>query len=350
MNGHESKSANNVKAAPTRRLLLRGVAVGFAAVQVPFVVKVFAGPNVLAPCAPGDRTCLERSRAKDASDAAREFLNRGDAALAVGDMPSARDFWQLAIDTGKETGAQASLVAQQRLQMYTLTCNMTRDSIAAISRNYQTLKGDLIHTHVLQRALKALGHYSGPIDGELNAITRSAIRKFQRIMAFDETDVLAPHQIVYLICNAAETARDRDAQNTLGIMYAAGLGVQQNMEFALEWLRTSSNRGCADATYNLAILYGTGIILSSYRICDFPYSPEQADQYLKEACEQKHLIALALTKLYGKGSKYAKLGSRERWKLIEKHQLEQSRADKTGVYHNRLANLGTKCGPDKTIR
>jgi TPR repeat protein len=336
--------------APSRRALLRGAAAAGACAIGVSGGGLFAAAQTVAPCGANDKNCADREQASRLSKLAREYLNTGDAALAVGDMNNARYYWQLAIDIGKTVGAQAALVAQRRLQMYTLTCNMTPDSIAAISRNYKSLQGDLIHVRVIQRALMALGYFNGPLSGELGLLTRAAIRKFQRAMAFDETDALAPHQIVYLICNAAETANDRQAQTTLGIMYAAGLGVQQNMEFALEWLRQASNRGYADATFDLAILYGTGIILNSYRLCDFPYSPEQADQYLKEACAQKHPIAMALWRLYGPASIHGKKSVKERWQLIEAHQLQQSKADKTGLYSGRLASLTTKCGPDKTIR
>jgi TPR repeat protein len=272
-------------------------------------------------------------------------LALGDAAAAVDDIPRARDEWQKAIDIGRATGSQAAVIAQKRLQMYTLTCTYNRASLAAISRDYEAVNGDLINVRVIQRALHALGYYDGSSDGQLTVLTRSAIRKFQRDMAFDETDVLTPRQIVYLICNAAETARDEAAQTTLGVMYATGIGVRQNVDFALAWLRMASNRMYADATYDLAILYGTGLVLGSFRLCDFPYSYPQADQYLKEACEQKHPIALRLMKLYG-----GLASPRERWTRIEQEQLEHSTADKTNLYASRLATVGPKCPPQKHIR
>ena len=122
------------------------------------------------------------------------------------------------------------------------------------------VRGDLIHMKVVQKALHALGHYDGPIDGGLSIVTRASIRKFQREMEFDETDTLTPMQTVYLLCNAGETARDLASQNALGIMYATGLGVEQNIDIALEWLRTASQRGYADATFNLSVLYGSGVV------------------------------------------------------------------------------------------
>jgi TPR repeat protein len=98
---------------------------------------------------------------------------------------------------------------------------------------------------------------------------------------------------VYVICNAAQIARDPSSQNILGIMYATGLGVRLNIDLALEWLRTSSGRRYNKATYHLAVIYGTGIVLKSYRLCDIPRNLEQADQYLREAAAQGNGDAIA---------------------------------------------------------
>jgi TPR repeat protein len=332
MEGPYDNDGEREHRAPSRRALLTGLAAGVvAALTLPG--RVFGQPSA--------------SRAYPAPDAARSHLALGDAAAAVDDIRRARDEWQQAIDIGRLTGSEAAVVAQKRLQMYTLTCvyNYDDKSLAAISRDYEALNGDLINVRVLQRALNALGYYEGQTDGQLTVLTRSAIRKFQRDMAFDETDVLSPREIVYLICNAAETARDESAQTTLGIMYATGIGVRQNIDFALAWMRTASNRFYADATFDLAILYGTGIVLGTIRLCDFPYSYPQADQYLREACEQRHPIAIKLMKLYGKAK-----SAGERWAMIEQEQLENSAADKTNLYASRLGTVGTKCGSEKRVR
>lgn len=291
----------------------------------------------------------------------RQALKYGDAAFAEGAKEKARACWRKAIDLATESpdgtppvdpeGATAAILAQKRLQAHETTCKWTPDSLAAISRDYKARSGDLIHVKVLQQALKSLGHYDGQLDGELTPQTRAAIRKYQREREEDETDTLTPEQIVTLICNAAEGAGDVVAQTTLGIMYATGLGVVQNMDQAQYWLTLASTRhNYPDATYNLAVLFGTGIILDSYRLCDVPRSPEQADKYLQEASTQGHPIAMALMKRYGPGSTYASLSARERWALIELQQLENSTADKTGLYAHRIAPIGTKCAPDRATR
>lgn len=309
--------------------------------------------------APSEDGTSSNPECQDATKS-RQALKYGDAAEAQDDRDRARSCWRKAIDLATKPGldgkpvdpdgAPAAILAQKRLQTNETTCKWSQDSLAAISRDYKARSGDLIHVRVLQQSLKALGHYDGKIDGDLSPPTRAAIRKFQREIEEDETDALAPEQIVKLVCHAAENARDVTSQTTLGIMYATGLGVDQDMDKAHYWLTTASNQHFADATFDLSILYGTGIILDSYRLCDVPHSPEQADKYLQEAAAQGQPIAVALWQRYGTGSVYASLSPRERWALIELQQLEKSAADKTGLYAHRIATIGTKCAPDRNTR
>lgn len=283
---------------------------------------------------------------------ARQALKLGDAEQANGQIELARACWRRAIELAPNDpeGAEAAMEAERRLKTNTSTCKVSDDSLAAISRDYKARSGDLLSVAVLQQSLKALGHYDGPIDGELSKATREAIRKFQGDREEDQTDMLTPDQTVRLVCTASETTSDNVSQTALGIMHAAGLGVEQNIDQALTWLKKAERREYPDAKYNLAILYGTGIVLDSYRLCDVARAPDQADKYLQEAAALKHPIAMALMKLYGPGSPYAALKPVERWQLIESQQLERSAQDKTGLYAHRLRNIGTKCAPDRSIR
>ncbi len=317
-----------------------------------------------------DRVCKGIPRIKDGgwgkptcefATRARQALKLGDAALANGEIDRARACWRKAIsltqsdpenanpDSFDPDGVPSSIVAQQRLQNYGSTCKWTPESLARISRDHKAYSGDLLPVQVLQRALSALGHYEGDFDGELSPRTRAAIRKFQRQREEDETDTLTPLQTTLLVCNAAETPGDSYSKNTLGLMYGAGLGVEQNTDQALQWLNDAANRKQPDATYNLAILYGTGIILNSYRLCDVPRTPEQADKYLQEAARLGHPRALELMSIYGPHSTFGSLTPRERWALIEYQQFDKDRGA-TGRYASRLANIGTSCAPDRSIR
>jgi len=59
----------------------------------------------------------------------------------------------------------------------------------------------------------------------------------------------------------AETADHAYAQYFVGRMYAAGQGVEKNIETAAQWYRKAAELGVADAQYRLGKLYaeGTGV-------------------------------------------------------------------------------------------
>jgi peptidoglycan hydrolase-like protein with peptidoglycan-binding domain len=281
---------------------------------------------------------------------ARQALKLGDAAQAAGRSSQARACWLAATQIAQTDpdGAEAGMIAQRRLQATTSTCKPTEQGLARISRDYKARTGDLIRVMVLKHALKALGHYDGPLDDRLSEETREAIARFQREREEDQTGTLTPEQTTMLVCSAAESTRDLVAETTLGVMYIIGLGVSQNIDQAHDWLTEASSRKYPDATYNLAILYGTGIILNSYRLCDVPRSPEQADRYLQEAAYQGHPEARRLYAEFGPGSRYGDLSPRERWAVIEM-QLEQRRSN-NALYSGKLSLVGAKCELDRSVR
>ena len=240
-------------------------------------------------------------------DEARRELNLGDAEAANNNFEGARAHWQRAIELGFANDAQVGVIAQKRLQMYTLTCSFNGKSLYQLRLILEKpYPGCLVNNVVIQQALRALGYYKGPLDGSMSESTRLAIRRYQRDMSFDETDDLSPRQIVLLIANAAETARDEASQTTLALMYAAGVGVVPSKSFALAWLRSASGREFGLATLYLALLHGTGY-------CGFPMLQDHATQYLKEACQQKNALAVELVHRYGRigdqVSRWAKIGA-----------------------------------------
>jgi Sel1 repeat-containing protein len=129
-------------------------------------------------------------------------------------------------------------------------------------------------------------------------------------------------------------------------MYIVGLGVEQNIDKAQQWLTEAANRGYQDAMYNLALLHGTGIILKSYRMCDVPRAPEQADKYLREAVHRQQPDALRLWRQFGDGSRYGALNASDRWLLIERQELEQIR---NGPFARSLRHIGKKCHSDAPL-
>ncbi len=278
---------------------------------------------------PGERICAPGQDGPDAASLARCWLNVGDAYQAVGRTDEARDSWDQSLITGSYGGgAQAALIAQQRLQtaVLRLSCPTTPQSLNRIAygAGQSEDSGDIIQLLSRQRALAALGFYSGPVDGSYGPMTRRSVRDFQREMGFDQTGALTPQETVTLTCHAALNARDADSQNLLGIMFATGLGVEQNIDSALEWLDTAADRGNGGANFNLALIYGTGTIQGSYRLCGLIESPERADSYLRRAADLGHEGAIRLRREFNPASGTAS----DRWARISAALL--SEAERSG--------------------
>jgi hypothetical protein len=274
---------------------------------------------------PGEEICYDAPTSATDQDIARCWLRIGDAYQAIGLDDDARAAWDEALLIGSEVGgAQASLMAQQRLQGSVLarSCRTTDESLARIANGFDRgeINGEIIRLRNRQSALAALGYYSDTVDGEYGPATRRAVRDFQSDMGFDSTGALNPQETVDLICHAAITARDADAQNLLGIMFATGLGVDLNVDMATEWLEIAATRGHDTANFNLALIYGTGTIEGSYRLCGVVESPERADSYLRRAAELGHARAAHLRAHRSRSTSPA-----ERWSSLADRLSEEAR-------------------------
>ena len=275
----------------------------------------------------GVLTCDEKTTFLSCTEESRYYLNLGKAEMAVGSTGKARAYFSESIKVGRKCGAESSLQASRLLGALNLTCEYSSESLAKISRD-----GDqVIDLRVRQKALSALGHYQGKVDGKYGQMTRRAVTDFQRELGFQETGDLSPIETVYLFCSAADNARDRNAKNILGLMYVTGLGVNQNTDTGLLWLKDAAESGDVGALYNLAIIYGSGTVLNSYRLCDVVENTQRADAYLIEAARANHPIAKELL------SRYGKLQSEERWEKIVS-ELEQ-----TKFYKTQLKKVGKAC-------
>lgn len=290
-----------------------------------------------------------RARAQDA----RYFLNMGDAEKATsealresGAFPGkiqhalfdARRNWMKAIEAGAPCGAQAAIIAQRRL-LYAVvndnTCGMGTENLEKIARDYALVDGAVIPLRVRRHALDSLGYFTdapGTLDGNR---TREAVRRFQRDIGRDETGTLSPRETALLICHAAQVAHDIPSQNVLGVMYATGLGVEQNTDLALEWLSTAANRGDAESSLNLAMLYGTGIIRGSYRLCDMVENQLVADDYLREAAEQGSRESRRLHARYSRNDSH-------RWDKIAR-DFWNPKTDPNGTAELNLTGPGDRC-------
>lgn len=307
--------------------------------------------------------CMTREQAARLyNDGARYWLLRGDAELATVDLQRGADqagdregvfggvfddrrrhgysassvrrameFWTLSIDWGRPFGAQSALMAQRRLQAHMVQCESSPDgeSLRRISRRAPGMTGDVISLKLRQAALAALGYYSGEVDGRYGPVTRDAARGFQRELGYDETGSLSPRQTTLLVCHAAQTARDPHLQNALGIMYATGLGVARNPDLALEWFETAARRDDADAYFNLALVYGTGAVLGSYRLCGVVENPERADAYLRDAAARGHPVA----ERWRRHPEFTRHASAEaRWLAIS-NRLAEAAAEGDGAFY-----------------
>lgn len=282
---------------------------------------------------PGQRICPTPYNDEEAREMApalaRCWLNVGDAYQAMDEFDQARSAWNRSLHLGSTGGVQATLAAQQRLQSAGLrySCQTDPASLARIAygAGQSDNAGDIIQLISRQRALAALGFYSGPVDGSYGPVTRRSVRDFQREMGYDQTGALTPQETVTLICHAAINARDADSQNLMGIMFATGLGVTQNIDSALEWLDTAAERGNGGANFNLALIYGTGTVQGSYRLCGLVESPERADSYLRRAADLGHARAQRLRREFA-GDRADSSG--ERWGEISRALLQE--AERTG--------------------
>ncbi len=277
-----------------------------------------------------------RAGAAACDDEASRQFNLGEADMAVGRTVNARTRFERAISIGRECQSEYAVLAGKRLAALNLTCEYTPRSLARISRGYYNNPegGAIIDLPSRQRALRAKGHYSGTIDGKYGPGTREAVKRFQRELGFSETGDLSPIETVYLICSAAETHADLKSINTLGIMYLAGLGVVQNTDRGIQWLTQAAERDNEDAMYNLALVYGTGTIVNSYRLCGNVESIARADSWLEQAANNGHPPARRLVQLYGSAP------PSDRWISI-REELELSK-----FYVDRLEPVGEACNPN----
>lgn len=264
------------------------------------------------PCVPMVQgKCIEAYEVESAAQHARYYLELGDADSALENWKGARESYLQAIEIGSGVGAQATILAANRIQFQSMPCEYSDKSLARISRDYENnAMGESIKMKQKKQALRALGHYGGPINNAHTVETRMAIRKFQDALWFSKKDALTAEQTVLLICGAAHIAKDVASQNVLGIMYAGGLGVNQNTDFALSWLETAAHQQNADANWNLAMLYGTQTVQSSVQVCDAVENAERADNYLHEAAQGGHRVAKSLH------HKYKTLKPKDRWSKI----------------------------------
>ena len=119
-----------------------------------------------------------------------------------------------------------------------------------------TLVNAAVPPHDVQQALWFLGWTTTPFarwgGGDLKAVAR-----FQATIGDDPNGHLTPLEVVRLIQTAAQRG-DAASQNTLGVMYAKGIGLPLNYVRAEYWFKKSGDQRYAAALYHLGVLYKVG--------------------------------------------------------------------------------------------
>lgn len=263
---------------------------------------------------------IDRADYLACADNAAAELAAGDAYLRIGNTREAQRYYQQALTTGRVCAAPAVDKAQKRLAAMNLACEYNAESLARISRDADPAKdpdeegaGMIIDIRARQQALRAHGYYMGNVDGRYGSGTRAAVSKFQSDYGFDETGDLTPIETVYLLCSAATVKDDVPSMNTLGMMYLVGLGVVQNTDAGMRYMKAAADRGYPDAMYNLALVYGLGVVHSSYKLCSVPEDLARADSYLEDAARFGHPRALRLVRDYGSLGPTARWAAYEEW-------------------------------------
>ncbi len=115
-----------------------------------------------------------------------------------------------------------------------------------------------VPTHDVMQALWFLGWSTTPFARWTGPIADAkAVARFQATIGDDPTGHLMPLEVVRLIQTAAQRG-DAASQNTLGVMYAKGIGVALNYVRAEYWFKKSGDQRYAAALYHLGVLYKVG--------------------------------------------------------------------------------------------
>ena len=140
---------------------------------------------------------------------------------------------------------------------------------------------------MLQQALKDLGYYQSAVDGKLGPGTRRAMSAFQKAQGVEETGELSNRQRVALIQRAAEAGFPK-SQNSLGQLFAEGIGLPKDLQQARRWFQAALVQGDPYAAYNLGVLYREGLGVT--------VSPDRARRYFQAALAGGHPQAAAALK------------------------------------------------------
>lgn len=190
-----------------------------------------------------------------AAEAQQSLLGAKEIETALNDA----DNWQPPLPP-EHTGPTKQMAELERLKKEIEELK-TEDALNAISD---------IDVELIQRALRALGFYYGPVDNKMSKATHDAISRFQysrvkrdTVMTPEEKHnaeigVLSARDTVDLIRRAASDAEHPMSEYVYGVMNLRGIGVIQDGAAAVSWLDKAANQDLAIAHYALGVVYRDG--------------------------------------------------------------------------------------------
>jgi TPR repeat protein len=115
----------------------------------------------------------------------------------------------------------------------------------------------MLPQHAVQQALWFLGWSALPVARWPGPGAPRDIGRYQLTIAHSPTGRLSPLEAVRLIQTAAIKG-DASSQNSLGVMYAKGIGVVRNFVRAQYWFQKAADQRYGAALYHLGVLYKKG--------------------------------------------------------------------------------------------
>ena len=127
-------------------------------------------------------------------------------------------------------------------------------------------------------------------DGNIGEGEPSAIDRIEDPLPFSlpkksSAGYAPPNPSKFLEIKTKAEAGDAKAQYDLCMMYGEGLGVPQNDEESVKWLRKAADQGNADAQNTIGAFYAFDMMPG------FEQDPKEALKWLRKAIAQGHEIA-----------------------------------------------------------
>ncbi len=133
----------------------------------------------------------------------------------------------------------------------------TDECLIGFDRQRALALAGAVPPHAVQQALWFLGWSTTPIARWAGPSDFKAVARFQATIGEDPNGHLDALETVRLIQTAAERG-DASSQNSLGVMYAKGIGVPVNYVRAAYWFNKAADQRYGAALYHLGVLYKVG--------------------------------------------------------------------------------------------